>query len=387
MIYLDNAATTLKKPETVIRAVAEAMGTLGNSSRGVHGASLAAARTVYQAREAAARMFGCAGPERVVFAGNVTEALNMALEGIFAPMLERQEAVHLISTDLEHNSVLRPLYRLQDRGARLSFAKADEKGRISYEELEGLIGPDTRGIVCTHASNLTGNLLDLDRIGGIARRHGLYLIVDAAQTAGAFPIDMETMGIDVLCFTGHKSLMGPQGTGGLCVGERVTIRPLKVGGSGVHSYDRHHPASLPEALEAGTVNAHGIAGLLAGISWIFDTGMETIREKEMELAFQFYEGIRQIPGITVYGDWETCQRAPIVTVNLEGMDAGELADVLWTDYEIAVRAGAHCAPRMHRALGTEETGAVRFSFSVFNTAQETAAAIRALKEIAGTSGE
>ena len=180
MIYLDNAATTLKKPETVIRAVAEAMGTLGNSSRGVHGASLAAARTVYQAREAAARMFGCAGPERVVFAGNVTEALNMALEGIFAPMLERQEAVHLISTDLEHNSVLRPLYRLQDRGARLSFAKADEKGRISYEELEGLIGPDTRGIVCTHASNLTGNLLDLDRVGGIARRHGLYLIVDAA---------------------------------------------------------------------------------------------------------------------------------------------------------------------------------------------------------------
>ena len=205
MIYLDNAATTLQKPETVIRAVAEAMGTLGNSSRGVHGASLAAARTVYQAREAAARMFGCAGPERVVFAGNVTEALNMALEGIFAPMLERQETVHLISTDLEHNSVLRPLYRLQDRGARLSFAKADEKGRISYEELEGLIGPDTRGIVCTHASNLTGNLLDLDRIGGIARRHGLYLIVDAAQTAGNFPLIWKPWGSMCFALPGTKA--------------------------------------------------------------------------------------------------------------------------------------------------------------------------------------
>ncbi len=215
----------------------------------------------------------------------------------------------------------------------------------------------------------------------------MYLIVDAAQTAGAFPIDMEAMGIDVLCFTGHKSLMGPQGTGGLCVGERVTIRPLKVGGSGVHSYDWHHPASLPEALEAGTVNAHGIAGLLAGISWIFDTEGRRSGKRKWSWPSNFMKESVKFPGITVYGDWETCRRAPIVTVNMEGMDAGELADVLWTDYEIAVRAGAHCAPRMHRALGTEETGAVRFSFSVFNTAQETAAAIRALKEIAGTSGE
>ena len=383
MIYLDNAATTLKKPESVIRAVTEAMGALGNVSRGVHGASLAAARVVYQAREAAARMFGCPGPERVAFTCNVTEALNVAIEGIFAPMLEKGEPVHLVSTDLEHNSVLRPLYRLEERGAALSFAAADEKGRISYEKLESLIGPDTRGIVCTHASNLTGNLLDLVKIGEIARRHGLCLIVDAAQTAGVFPIDMVKMGIDVLCFTGHKSLMGPQGTGGLCVGEGVTIRPLKVGGSGVHSYDRRQPDSLPAALEAGTVNAHGIAGLLAGFSWIEETGMEKIRKREMELAIGFYEGLRRIPGITVYGDWETLPRAPIVTVNLEQMDAGELADLLWTDYEIAVRAGAHCAPRMHRALGTDRSGAVRFSFSVFNTEEEAAAAVRALREIAG----
>lgn len=384
MIYLDNAATVLKKPDSVTEAVVQAMGTLGNSSRGVHGAALAAARTVYQAREAAACLFGCPGPERVVFTCNATEALNVALEGIFGPMLSGQEAVHLISTDLEHNSVLRPLYRLEDRGVRLSFVGADRKGNISYEEMEALIGPDTRGIICTHASNLTGNLLDLYRIGNIARSHGLYLIVDAAQTAGVFPIDMEAMGIDVLCFTGHKSLMGPQGTGGLCVGEGVTIRPLKVGGSGVHSYDRYHPSCLPEALEAGTGNAHGIAGLLAGISWITDTGMDQIRQRETELAFRFYERIRRIPRITVYGDWATSWRAPVVTVNLEGMDAGELADLLWTEYEIAVRAGAHCAPRMHRALGTDQTGAVRFSFSVFNTVEETDAAARALEEIART---
>lgn len=381
MIYLDNAATTLRKPPEVARAVADAVGTLGNVSRGVHGPSLAAARTVFQARAAAARLLGCSDPAHTVFASNATEALNMVIDGIFSPMLERGEEVHIVSTDLEHNSVLRPLYRLAERGACLSFAGADRKGRISYEQMEGLIRPETRGIVCTHASNLTGNLLDLERIGEMAKRHGVYLIVDASQTAGVFPIDMKRMGIDVVCFTGHKSLMGPQGTGGLCVEGQVPIRPWKVGGSGVHSFDRDHPRSLPEALEAGTLNACGIAGLLAGIRWIEGVGQESIRKKEMELAELFVRMVREIPGIRIYGDFSTSLRAPIVTLNLKGVQAALLADILWTEYETAVRAGAHCAPRMHRALGTGEAGAVRFSFSWFNTEEEAVAAARALGEI------
>ena len=377
MIYLDNAATTRKKPQPVVDAVTAALCSLGNSARGAHAGALAASRVIYDARCRAAAFFGCTSPDRVIFTANATEALNIALFGLF------QRGDHVISTDLEHNSVLRPLYRLEaEHGVSLSFVPADRRGCVDYADFERLIRPETRAIVCTHASNLTGNLLDLARIGQIAKAHGLYLIVDAAQTAGCFPIDMEALGIDVLCFTGHKGLMGPQGTGGLCLRAGVELRPWKVGGSGVQSYLPTQPAEYPTRLEAGTLNGHGLAGLSAALAYLQDVGLSAVREHEAALTRRFYAGVKDIDGVTVYGDFSAPERAAIVSLNLRGEDSGSVADALAEHYDIAVRPGAHCAPRMHRALGTEQTGAVRFSFSWYNTEAEIDAAIQAVKELA-----
>ena len=246
MIYLDNAATTMRKPQGVTDAVVAAMNTMGNSGRGVHESALDASRLIYGAREKLANLFGCQRADHVAFAANATEALNLAINGTISP------GDHVISTDLEHNSVLRPLYRLEQHGVELSFVAADRKGCIDYADFEKLIRPNTRAIITTHASNLTGNALDVARIGEIAHRHGLLYIVDASQTAGAFHIDMQKMNIDILCFTGHKSLMGPQGTGGVCVASGVEIRPWKVGGSGVQTYNPQQPPEMPTRLEAGT---------------------------------------------------------------------------------------------------------------------------------------
>lgn len=377
MIYLDNAATTLRKPQPVIDAVTAALCSLGNSSRGSYQSALSAARTIYEARCRVAAFFGCTQPDRVIFTANVTEALNIALSGLFCP------GDHVISTDLEHNSVLRPLYRLEaEGGVSLGFVPADRRGCVDYAAFERLIRPQTRAIVCTHASNLTGNLLDLTAIGRIAKAHGLLLIVDAAQTAGCIPIDMEAMGIDVLCFTGHKGLMGPQGTGGLCLREGVELRPWKVGGSGVQSYSRTQPEQYPTRLEAGTLNGHGIAGLSAALDYLNEVGLSAVQAKEAALMRRFYDGVRAVDGVTVYGDFDAPKRAAIVALNIRDYDSGSVADELSEAYGIAVRPGAHCAPRMHRALGTEERGAVRFSFSWFNTEAEVDTAVRAVKEIA-----
>ena len=249
-------------------------------------------------------------------------------------------------------------------------------------DFERLIRPGTKAVICTHASNLTGNSLELTRISEIAHSRGALLIVDAAQTAGALPIHMGEMGIDVLCFTGHKGLMGPQGTGGLCLRPGVELRPLKRGGSGVHSYDPHQPMDYPTRLEAGTLNAHGIAGLSAALDYISVAGRESLYSREHARMQAFYEGVRQIPGVTVYGDFTQSLRAGIVCLNVGELDAALAADLLATDYDIAVRAGAHCAPRMHRALGTQDRGAVRFSFSPFTTPQEVELAIEAVKALA-----
>ena len=377
MIYLDNAATTRQKPPQVIDAVVHAMTTMGNAARGAHSSSLEASRAVYDARCKLAALFGCSRPDHVVFTANSTESLNIAINGLLS------SGDHVISTDLEHNSVLRPLYRLErERQVSLSFVPADRQGNVDYGDFERLLRPETRAIVCTHASNLTGNALDLIRIGQVARKHGLLLVVDASQTAGAAPIDMEAMGIDVLCFTGHKGLMGPQGTGGLCIREGVDIRPWKVGGSGVHSYEREQPAEYPTRLEAGTLNSHGILGLSAALDFIRDTGVETIARHERALMRRFYDGVSSLDGVTVYGDFTQQERAAIVALNIRDYDSSEISDALSQSYDIATRPGAHCAPRMHQALGTTEQGAVRFSFSWFNTEEEVDAAIRAVRELA-----
>ena len=376
MIYLDNAATTIQKPECVVRAVTEAMRSLGNSGRGVHSGALGAARIIYDARAALADLFGAESPDRIAFTANATESLNIAIKGVLDP------GDHVITTALEHNSVLRPLYEMEDRGVELTVLDADSLGNIRYEDFEKELRPNTKAIVTTHGSNLTGNLLDIGRIGAIAKTHGLLYVVDASQTAGVFPIDVRKMHIDILCFTGHKSLLGPQGTGGIYVREGVDIRPLLSGGSGVQTYLRSHPAQMPTALEAGTLNAHGIAGLLAAVRYLQEAGPDTVREKEQALMMDFYAAVREIPGITVYGDFTNPQRCPIVTLNVRNYDSGEVSDALSENYGIATRPGAHCAPLMHKALGTVDQGAVRFSFSHFNTIEEINIAVSALKELA-----
>ena len=377
MIYLDNAATTIHKPPAVAEAVFRAIGTMGNSARGTHASSLEAAGTVFETRCKIAGLFGCPGPENVAFTSNATEALNIAITGLLRP------GDHVITTDCEHNSVLRPLYRLEDEGIiSLDFVPADRMGRLDYDAFFSLIRPNTGAIVCTHASNLTGNVTDISVPARAAKEHGIPLILDASQTAGTMPIDMEEQGIDILCFTGHKGLMGPQGTGGLCLRRPLELRPLKVGGSGVQSYSRIHPLEMPTRLEAGTLNGHGIAGLSAALDFLSEQGIGTIQAREQSLMRRFYEGVHQILGVTVYGDFGA-SHAGIVALNIRSYDSGEVSDVLSVDYDIATRPGAHCAPRMHHALGTEEQGAVRFSFSYFNTEQEIDTAIDAVAEIAG----
>ena len=376
MIYFDNAATTLRKPECVVAAVTEALCSLGNSGRSVHDGALSASRVIYQTRTALAQLFGAESPERIAFTANSTESLNIAIKGVLNP------GDHVITTALEHNSVLRPLYEMEDRGVELTVLPADPLGNIRYEDFEKEIRPNTKAIVTTHGSNLTGNLLDIGRIGAIAKKHRLIYIVDASQTAGVFDIDVQDLYIDILCFTGHKSLLGPQGTGGIYVREGVKVRPLLSGGSGVQTYLRKHPPQMPTALESGTLNGHGIAGLGAAVRYIQETGLSAIRAKEQELTTAFYQAVCEIPGITVYGDFSTSNRCAIVSLNIRNYDSGEVSDALSTRFGIATRPGAHCAPLMHKALGTVEQGAVRFSFSHYNTMQEIKIAVSALRELA-----
>ena len=376
MIYFDNAATTQRKPECVVRAVTEALCNLGNAGRSIHQGAMDASRTIFDARLAMAELFHVQNPERIAFTANSTHALNLAIKGCLQP------GDHVITTALEHNSVLRPLYEMENRGVELTILPADTSGNLCYEDFEAAIQPNTKAIVTTHGSNLTGNLLDIERIGSIAKKHNLVYIVDASQTAGVFPIDVQQMHIDILCFTGHKGLLGPQGTGGIYVREGLDLRPLLSGGSGVQTYLRQHPPQMPTALEAGTLNGHGIAGLGAAVRYIQETGLDTIRAKEQQLMWDFYRQVSEIPGITVYGDFTQSQRCPIVTLNVRDYDSGEVSDALWNHYGIATRPGAHCAPLMHKALGTVEQGAVRFSFSHYNTQEEINIAVAALRELA-----
>lgn len=375
MIYFDNAATTMQKPKQVVEAVTRALCSMGNAGRGAHNASMDASRMLFDTRKKLAMLFGGTNPAQIVFTSNSTESLNLALKGLLNPQ------DHVITTQLEHNSVLRPLYELENTGVELTILKSDEKGRICYEDFEKQIKENTKMIVCTHGSNLTGNLTDIKRVGEIAHRHGVLFVVDASQTAGVFPIRAEEMKIDVLCFTGHKGLLGPQGTGGMYVREGLVIRPLKTGGSGVQTYSRTHPSQMPTALEAGTLNAHGLAGLNAALDYLKETGLDVIREKEQELMWYFYQRVSEIPGITVYGDFSSRNRCPIVSLNVKEYDSAEVSDFLYAEYGISTRPGAHCAPLMHQALGTTDRGAVRFSFSHYNTREEVDTAVLALREL------
>ena len=377
MIYLDHAATSLPKPEPVVMAVTAAMNCLGNSGRGAHSASLGASRMIYETREALSDFFGGDGPEQVVFTPNATAALNTVIQGILNP------GDRAVTTAMEHNSVLRPLYRMEKQGVSLCVVPADEKGRLSMERLEQELKPGTKALFCTHASNVTGNVNDLKTIGTMCRDRGILFVADVSQSAGILPIDMKEMAIDILCFTGHKGLLGPQGTGGICVRKGVSVRPLIVGGSGILSYSREHPAQMPVALEAGTLNGHGIAGLKAALTYIREQGQDILRKKELELMWYFYDQVRILSQVTVYGDFSSRKalRTPVVSLNIGEEDSGWAAGELAERYGIQTRAGAHCAPLMHEALKTRDRGAVRFSFSHLNTREEAEMAVYAVEQL------
>jgi selenocysteine lyase/cysteine desulfurase len=416
--YFDNAATTFPKPEETIQAMEWALRTIGNAGRGAHETTLAADRVVFRVREQLAELFHAEDSSRIAFTQNTTQALNTAILGLFSP------GDHVVTTACEHNSVLRPLYHLRESGLELTIVPADRQGRIDYEAMEQSIRPETKAIVVTHASNVSGNVTDLAYVSDLAGRNNLLLIVDAAQSVGTIPIDVQRDKIDVLCFPGHKGLLGPQGTGGIYVRPGLHVRPLMTGGSGVHSFRHRHPEEMPVALEAGTLNAHGIAGLGGGLAFLERVGIDTIRKKEDALARRFFEGVCGIPGVTLYGDFSSYEsyvphkeknsrnaamphlsaadsseeksegcaqqretaacslRVAVISLNIGSYDSGEIADALMEGYRISVRAGAHCAPLMHEALGTKERGVVRFSFSCFQEEEDIDAAIRAVRELA-----
>ena len=369
-MYFDNAATTYPKPPAVARAVLRAIGEFGNPSRGSHAFALAAARCIERTREKVAAFFGCSSPERVAFTKNVTEALNIALSSVDG---------HVVATEAEHNSVLRPLYR---RG-NFSIAPVDASGRFGPEDIAAQCRADTRAVVVGHASNLTGNVAPIAAIGRLCRERDMLFIVDAAQTAGLLDIDMEQSCIDALCFTGHKSLYGLQGIGGICAGKRFSPRPLIVGGSGSRTFEPEQPAIMPDLLEAGTPNSHGIAALSAGLDYVMEKGPGALLEQASALARMFASGVRKIDDAILYGDYQDAPRMPIVSLNLGRADSAEVAAELESSYGIAVRAGAHCAPLLHKRFGTERQGAVRFSFSHFNNEDEVAIALAALKRLSG----
>lgn len=378
MIYLDNAATTMHKPQTVIDAVTQAMCSLGNAGRGATSGALDAARTIHACRAKLARLLGCPRADHVCFTPNSTAALNTVINGVVRP------GDRVVTTVLEHNSVLRPLNRLAaEQGVTVEHAGCDANGVLDYDELERLVTPGTRAVVVTHASNVTGNAVDVSRVAAIAHAAGALVIVDASQSAGTAKIDMDTMGLDVVCFTGHKGLMGPQGTGGLAVAEGIDVAPWAMGGTGVRSFDPLQPLEWPTRLEAGTLNGHGIAGLSAGLDFIeAQGGVEAIAAHERSLAERFLAGVREIPGIALYGAFGQPMRSAIVSLNVGDIDSAEISDALMQGWGIATRPGAHCAPLMHRALGTERQGVVRFSFGYFNTDEEVETAIDALCDLA-----
>lgn len=375
-LYADASATALYRPPSVSRAVMQALLCAGNSGRGVNDSSLAASRIVFSCRSLLASLFDAASPEQIVFTANATEALNIAIKGLLSP------EYHVITTCLEHNSVLRPLYELEDKGMSLTVTDCTPEGGISLSALENAIRPDTRAIVCTHASNVTGVVNDIRAVGALCEKYGLLLIVDASQTAGIFPLSMKQDQIGVLIFSGHKGLLGPQGTGGLCIAQGLRIRPLKSGGSGSHSFSREHPSRLPEALEAGTLNAHGIAGLAAGISFLQAVGLSAISRREQALLLRLYKRLAEIPSLRFYGSPSLRRHLPILAFNIGSLPSAIAADELSSRFRIAVRPGIHCAPLIHRYYHTQEQGMVRVSLSFFNTEEEVDRLADAVFELA-----
>lgn len=375
-IYLDNAATSWPKPESVYQAVDNFLRTNGASpGRGGHGRARDAGALVYTAREKVAELFGIHDPSRISFACNATEALNTAIFGT----LRTGDTV--VTTAMEHNAVVRPLHYLAQKGILVKVARCDSAGRVNMEDMAQHIDSGAKAVVMTHASNVTGTLMPVAQVGQLARRRGTLLIVDAAQTAGKEDLDTETMCIDILAFSGHKSLFGPQGTGGLFVRSGIEIKPLRYGGTGSLSESDVQPDFMPDMLESGTVNTPGIAGLSAGVAYILETGLQTIRQKEMYLSNLLRQGLSDIAGVTLLGPVDPTERTAVVSFTVNGLDSSMTSYQLDENYGIISRGGLHCAPWAHKTIGTLASGALRLSPGYFNTEQDIKQALSAIDTI------
>jgi cysteine desulfurase family protein len=378
IIYFDNAATSWPKPPETIAAMQNYMQNIGGSpGRSGHRLSVEAARIVFDTREKLAMLFNVSDPLHIVLTKNATEALNIAIFGFLKP------GDHVITSGMEHNSVMRPLRAMEARGVDVTVISCDREGLIDPEQIVRAIRKKTKAIFITHASNVTGTVMPVTDIGRVAREHGLIFCVDAAQTAGCYPIDVAEMNIDLMAFTGHKSLFGPSGTGGLYIHEGLEkiIEPICVGGTGSRSEVEEQPDFLPDRFEAGTPNIAGIAGLKAGIEFVLSNGINQIKVKEENLVKMFIDGVRDLPGIILYGQTSTDRRIPVVSFNIAGMDPGTVALELDERFNIMLRSGLHCAPCAHKTIRTYPSGTVRFSFSYFNTKEQIIESIEALKQI------
>jgi cysteine desulfurase/selenocysteine lyase len=382
IVYLDNAATSWPKPDPVKDAVAEYFGSAGgNPGRSGHRMSVGAARVVEGTRDSLAELFGIDDPGRIALAKNATEALNIAIYGLVAP------GDHVVTSSIEHNSVMRPLRDLEARGALLSVVECGADGQIDPGAVREALRPETRLIVTLHGSNVTGTLLPVAEIASIARGTDVPYLVDASQTAGAVPIDLSLLGIDLLAFTGHKGLLGLTGTGGLVVRDGLEIRPLLRGGTGSRSDLEVHPDFMPDSLEAGTLNVAGLAGLGAGVRFLLDRGVEDVARHERDLVERLLAGLAAIAGVTVYGPDSLDSRCGVVSFNVAGLACSEVGGLLDTRYDVMSRVGLHCAPGAHRTIGTFPQGTVRFGLSPLNTAAEIDHAVAAVGEIAGWAAD
>ena len=380
MIYFDNAATSWPKPPGVAEAMVHFIDDVGaNPGRSAHRLAVESGRIVYGAREAVAELFKASDPLRVVFGHNVTEALNLALRGLL------HAGDHVVTSSMEHNSMMRPLRALEEQGVELTVVQCSPEGLLDPAGVEAAVQANTVMIALNHASNVVGTLLPVAEAAGIARDHGLLLLVDAAQTGGAYPIDVQADGIDLLAFTGHKSLCGPMGTGGLIVDERVDVaqmEPLKRGGTGSRSEREEQPDFLPDMCESGTPNAVGLAGLGAGVQWVLERGVDAIRAHEVILAQRLIDGLLGIRGVTVYGGLDATRQTATVSFNVAGRAPSDIGLLLDEEFGIMCRVGLHCAPAAHRTIGTFPTGTVRFGLSAFNTSEEVDAAVAAVGQLA-----
>lgn len=376
MIYLDNAATTYPKPKQVYQSVMEAMTKYGaNPGRGSHAMAIEGARVIYETRELLCKLFNLEDPMRVIFTFNATDGLNMAIKGIL------KHGDHVVTTSMEHNSVLRPISELEKYGVENTIVQCATDGTVNVDDIEKAIKSNTRLIVTTHVSNLTGTIFPIEKIGEMCRRRNVLYLVDGSQSAGVMEIDMQRQHIDLLAVPGHKGLLGPQGTGALMINTDAEIRQLKEGGTGSESSSLYQPNFYPDKLEAGTHNLPGIAGLNAGLKYILGKGTKSILKHEKDILELFINEMRKNPKIKIYGPEDIGLRCGVVPVNIEGKDSSEVAYILDTEYNIAVRPGLHCAPLAHRTIGTDKIGAVRFGVGPFTTKADAMAAVKALNEI------